>query len=294
VSFAFLGPARIAMTSAVVGRQLLTNAIVLSQMSLNATRVVGPSLAGIGIGIAWFGTAGVYLSSAVLSAVALIAILPLPSGRSTAATSGRSPGREFVDAIGYVRRESEIGVLVLTSFVVVMVGFPYLAFLPRVSTNLLDVGAAGYGALSAASAVGAVVVSVWVAGRGSRRSPWRVETAMGLLFGVALIGLAVAPNIAVALAVIVVVGAGASGFQSMNNSLALNLAAFEYHGRIQSLMMLSFSGFGMAALPLGALADGIGLRRTIALMGVVVILAMGASSVALHGRRRQRQSMSLA
>lgn len=294
VSFAFLGPARIAMTTEVVGRGLLTNAIVLGQMSLNATRVVGPSLAGIGIGIAWFGTAGVYLASAVLSLVAVVSILPLPAGRAAVRAGSRSSIREFLDGLGYVRREREIGILVLTSFVVVMIGFPHLAFLPRMSTELLDVGAAGYGALSAASAVGAVGISVWIAGRGSRRSPWRVETVTGLLFGVGIIGLAAAPTLGVALGVILVAGAGAAGFQSMNNSLALNLASFEFHGRIQSLMMLSFSGFGMAALPLGALADAIGLRRTLAIMGVTVILAMLVSTAALRGPRRQRQSMSLA
>ena len=47
----------------------------------------------------------------------------------------------------------------------------------------------------------------------------------------------------------------------MNNSLVLALSDFEYHGRIQSLMLLSFSGFGMAALPLGALADASGCAR---------------------------------
>ena len=39
-------------------------------------------------------------------------------------------------------------------------------------------------------------------------------------------------------------------------------------------MMLSFSGFGMAALPLGALADAIGLRETLALMGGTVVATM--------------------
>ena len=294
VSFAFLGPARIAMTTEVVGRELMTNAIVLSQMSLNATRIIGPSLAGIGIGIAWFGTAGVYLSSAVLSVIALIAMLPLPRGAPRSVSSERSAIREFLDAIAYVRKESEIGILVLTSFVVVMVGFPYLAFLPRVSTDLLGIGAAGYGALSAASAVGALAMSVWVAGRGSRYSPWRIEAVNGVLFGVAIIGLALAPGVGTAMLALVAIGAGASGFQAMNNSLALNLSDFEYHGRIQSLMMLSFSGFGMAALPLGVLADRIGLRPTFAIMGLIVIVAMLVSTTFLRRGRRQRQSTSLA
>ncbi|MDA3038741.1 MAG: MFS transporter [Actinomycetota bacterium] len=293
VSFAFLGPARIAMTGEVVGRRLLTNAIVLSQVSLNSSRVIGPSLAGIGIGIVWFGTAGVYLVAAVLSAASVIAVLPLPHGRTPRTGEQRSARSEFLDGLRYARRDREMAILLWTSFVVVMVGFPYLAFLPRVSSNLLNVGAAGYGALSAASAVGAVIISVWIAGRGSRRSPWNVQAVSGVVFGVAVIALAASPSIAVALATIAVVGAGASGFQAMNNSLALNIAAFEFHGRIQSLMMLSFSGFGMAALPLGALADVIGLRQTLAAMGSIVIVAITVSQLALR-KSDQRQSIPFA
>jgi predicted MFS family arabinose efflux permease len=60
----------------------------------------------------------------------------------------------------------------------------------------------------------------------------------------------------------------------MNNSLVLGLSDLEFHGRIQSLMMLSFSGFGMAALPLGMLADAIGLRATFVAMGVATVAAM--------------------
>ncbi len=284
VSFAFLGPARIAMTGELVGRRLLTNAIVLSQMSMNSTRIIGPSLAGVGIGIAWFGTGGVYLASALFSLFSVVLVWSLPSTRATP-DEQRTPGAEFVEGVRYVRSNPEIAILVATSFVVVMIGFPYLAFLPRVAEQLLDVGAAGYGALSAASAVGAVAMSFWVAGRGSTRSPWHIEAASGLLFGASIVALAVSPTFAVGLVTIVAVGAGASGFQSMNNSLALELSAFEYHGRIQSLMMLSFSGFGMAALPLGVLADAVGLRQTLTGMGIVVLVAMCGSMFALRRYR---------
>ena len=215
---------------------------------------------------------------------ALIALLPLPRG-TVRPSWQRSPLHEFLDGLSYVRRHREVGILVLTSFVVVMVGFPYLAFLPRVATEIHEIGATGYGLLSAASAIGAVAMSIWVAGRGSRRSRWTIQASTGMLFGVAILALALAPGVPAAVIAIAAVGAGASGFQSMNNSLALDLSDFEYHGRIQSLMMLSFSGFGMAALPLGAIADVLGLRQTLALMGVFVVGAMGVSITVLRRTR---------
>lgn len=274
VAFSFLAPARMAMTSELVGRELLTNAIVLGQMSMNSTRVIGPALAGVGIGIAWFGLAGVYFASAAVSALAFVMVLPLPSARRERDGPGRSPGREFVDGLRYVRARPDVGWLVVTSFVVVMVAFPYVAFLPRVATEMFEVGPAGFGAMSATAAVGAVLMSLVVARRTSGAETWRWQTLTGFGFGVGLLLMAASPTYAVVLGAIFVVGAAASGFQSMNNSLVLGLSEFEFHGRMQSLMMLSFSGFGMAALPLGLLADVIGLRSTFVAMGVTAIGAM--------------------
>ena len=69
------------------------------------------------------------------------------------------------------------------------------------------------------------------------------------------------------------IGAATSAFQALNGSLILSIADMEFHGRMQSLIMLSFSAFGLAALPFGILADTVGLRETMAGMGVSVCLA---------------------
>jgi fucose permease len=61
------------------------------------------------------------------------------------------------------------------------------------------------------------------------------------------------------------------------------------------LMMLSFSGFGMAALPLGALADRIGLQETLGAMGLVVVATMLVFlAVSRRTRRRFGDAVSLA
>ena len=54
----------------------------------------------------------------------------------------------------------------------------------------------------------------------------------------------------------------------------LSLADVEYHGRVQSLLMFSFSGFGLAALPLGLIADAVGLRETMVGMGLFIVVFM--------------------
>jgi hypothetical protein len=52
----------------------------------------------------------------------------------------------------------------------------------------------------------------------------------------------------------------------------LRLSPLEYHGRLQSMVILGFSGFGLAALPLGLLADAITLDVVLISMGAIVIV----------------------
>lgn len=287
IAFSFLVPARMALTGEVVGRDLIPNAIILGQMSINSARVVGPAMAGVFIGVSWIGVAGVYYVSAALSTMAVVGCFGLPPGMPNAQRVPTSVRDEFADGLRYVWRHRPIGLLLIVSFVVVMIGFPFVAFLPRFATEELDVGSSGYGFLAAASAVGAVALSMFIAGRSKGRAAWRIQSVTGVAFGVGLVLMALAPTYVAAVAAVTWVGAASAGFQAMNNSLVLALSDLEYHGRVQSLMMLSFSGFGMAALPLGVLADTIGLRETVAVMGAVVVLAMGSYLIVAE-RHRQR------
>jgi len=279
VAFSVLGPTRMAFTGELVGRRLLANAIVLQQMAMNASKIIGPSLAGALIGVSAVGPGGVYVMATVLLVAAVGSTAVLPAGRP-AGRSRPSPVAELVDGLRYVKARRELTLLIVIAFVVVMSAFPYIAFLPSVAEEVFDAGPSGFGLLSAATAVGAVGVSLAIAKRAGGRRAVRLQTIAGFGFGAGVLALAVSPVFWVALVAAVVLGAASSAYQSLNNSIVLDRTEPEYHGRVQSLNMLSFSGFGMAALPLGALADAIGLRETLAGMAVVTVAAMVVYAVA--------------
>ena len=105
----------------------------------------------------------------------------------------------------YVRRHRDIALLIVTSFLVVMIGFPYWHS-SRVADSIFDHGAAQAGALSAASAVGAVCMSLFVAKRaGGAQSAGIRRAASPSACGLML--LAVTPTLATALAAVFLVGA---------------------------------------------------------------------------------------
>ncbi|MGH1489239.1 MAG: MFS transporter, partial [Acidimicrobiales bacterium] len=153
-------------------------------------------------------------------------------------------------------------------------GFNYVAFYPAMVEGIFELDDTWVGYISSASALGAVAVAIPLAGKAD--SPW-AKTAMvvgGIIFGLGVILFGISPSFWVAFAVIMLIGASTTVFQSLSNTMALALSDDEHQGRVQSLMQLSFAGFGLAAAPLGLLAEVIGLRQAIVIMGLVAMASI--------------------
>ena len=273
-----LAPARLSFISDIVGRETITNAVFLSMSTVQLARVTGPAAAGVLIGVAFFGLAGVFFAAGVLGVLSVVLLAGLPRA-APSSPSGRSAMGDIADGLRFVRSRPDLMHLLAVSFGVVLVGFPHMAFLPVVAERVHDAGSTGFGLLNAAAAVGAILGSIALANLERRRlRPFQIRSAVG--FGVSLAMFAVMPNFYAALAVMAVVGATSSVFQALNNSLLLTSTPVEYHGRVQSLLMLSFSGFAIAALPIGIVADAVGIRATLVGLGILVLAVMGAARIA--------------
>jgi MFS family permease len=271
---AVMGPTRMAYTGEVVDRPFLSNAVVLQQLSFNSTRVVGPAAAGALIGVDVIGAGGVYVLTSTLFVVAISITARLPRGNPRSHVVRKSPIGELVEGLRYIRSRPPILVLIAVSTVMTMVGLPFQAFLPSLADDTFDVGSSGYGLMSTVTAVGAVATSVWIAGRISRANVWRLQARYGLGFGIGVLLLALSPTYPVALGALVFLGGAAAGFQGANNSLVLTESELEFHGRVQSIMMTGFAAQGIMSLPLGLIADLVGLRETLTGMGIICTAAM--------------------
>jgi len=279
MSFAFLAPARMAFTAELVPREMLPNAVALGQVSLNSMKVIGPMIAGWVIaandvaGPKWL-----YYATALMTVMAMAMLISLPRGIPDQSRPRRRPMNDLVGGIRYVVGHPDLRVVVTTSLIVVMLGFPFITFLPRVVTELLNGDASDLGLLASAQGVGAFAAALIVASRVNQTNGWLMQTVGGIAFGAGLVAIGQAPNLAVTGLIVGFIGAANVGFQTANNTLALMIAEPEYHGRVQSFLLLSFGAFGIAALPLGILADAIGLPSTFAIMGtsVMAVVILGA------------------
>jgi MFS family permease len=230
----------------------------------------------------------------VTSAAGAVVLRGLPRG-APRLVSSRSPLEEMVDAVRYVRIHRELSLIALTTIGVVVIGFPYLIFLPALADDRYHVGAGGYGVMAGVAGLGAVLAGViaprrpWMNGR-----PWRVIGGSGTLLGVALLALALSETYWLALVILLAVGGAGLIFQTSSQALMLALSDLEYHGRMQSMVVLGFSGFGLAALPLGLLADATSLRLTLLAMGALVLTVTGCYTLTRVRHRRALIAVELA
>ncbi|WP_419841733.1 MFS transporter [Candidatus Poriferisodalis sp.] len=277
--FGLIGPARISMTSDLVGRDRMGNAITLSSLSLSGSRVIAPSVAGLLAGWAIVGLAGAYFVASVLAALSLVLLLPLPratGGGSFASAVGRNPLEEIRQGIRYAMTHRRLRRTILISLFVMMFGFNYVAFMPALVEGEFGLGVTYVGLISSVSAVGAVVAAMLLASRADGPHAASLLVAFGFGFGATVAVLGLMPSFWFAALVSLGIGAASTGFMSLSQTLAMRASDNEYQGRVQSLVQLPFAGFAIMALPLGGLAEAINVRAALAVMGILVVTAMTA------------------
>lgn len=282
-TFAFLGPTRQAYVLELVPEDRRGNAIALNQVALNASRLVGPALAG-GL-IAWSasGATGAFIVMGALYALASMMQVGLPSATPPPRADARGILADVLEGFSYLRASRRLRLLVLLFVLVIMLGFPHVSVVPGFVEHVLGRDAADASVLFTVSAVGGLAASLAVAPLADSPRALAVYVWMGIGFGVSLVLMAFAGTLFAASAVMLLVGITSGGVLALNGAVLLRESDPRFYGRVLSLAMLAFAGFGIVGLPVGWLADAAGERVTLALNGIAVCVA-----VALVGWRLAR------
>jgi MFS family permease len=270
-------PGRQTLTFQMVGPGELPNAVALNSGLLNASRVIGPAIAGILI--AAVGTGVCFLINTVSFLAVLAALLAMreselyPRTRDRTATvlAGTREGLRFAWADRQVR-----AVLCIVT-VIGLAGLNFNTLVPLLASDTLHVNARAFGLLSAAFGLGALGGALATAT--FRQATWRAFA--GGVAGFSLFMLALAPVHQAWLAGVILVGVGACFTLFAANANALvQLAAPEHlRGRLVALYLFAFIGLA----PLGSLLSGWlvevgGTALACSLTGVVGLVALGLVS----------------
>ena len=256
-------PAFQAMVRDLSSHEDLLNAIALNSMQFNASRFIGPAVAGIlvgtvGLAICFYINAASYLAPLVA--------LWLVSYRAEARASNGSMGAGLREGFDFLRANPRIFLLVGFVGMISLFGLPYLIFLPVFARDVLHVGAPGLGYLFSASGGGALVGAVVLAGW---RSEWKrgplVLGGMLFFFG-GVLTLALSTNFRLSLAALAVVGAAMVCAVATINSLLQTLVPDQVRGRVLGWHSMAYLGFSpIGSLLVGVLADTWGTPAALAL-----------------------------
>jgi MFS family permease len=263
----FDAPGRHALTFQMVGRDELPNAVALNASLFNASRVVGPAVAGVLI--AAFGV-GVCFAVNTITFLAVLAGLLMMRKEELVPLerSGEPPRmmRGIGEGFAWAFRSPEVRLVLLMVTVVSTVGFNFHVILPLLASDTLHAGPEVFGILSAFFGGGALVGALLSASLG--RASWKALVAGTGGFSLAL--LALAPLASVwACALLLFVAGVCFTLWTSNASAILQLRAPDHlRGRVVSLYLWAFAGLApFGGLLAGWLSDLGGTRLSFAVAG---------------------------
>jgi MFS family permease len=265
-------PARQAFLSQMVERREdLPNAIALNSSMVNATRLIGPAIAGLVIGA--IGEGWCFLVDGI-SYIAVIASLIAMNIRPTV-TRGERPRvwHELAEGWRYVRQSKPISALLLLLALVSLVGMPYAVLMPIFAAQILHGGPHVLGFLMAASGVGALTAAVLLAMRRTVVGLGRRIVAATAMFGAALIGFALSRSLLLSLLVLPFAGFGMMQEMAATNTILQTIVDDDKRGRVMSYYAMAFQGVApFGSLLAGWSTDRIGAPDTLVVCGILCML----------------------
>jgi len=281
VAVSFLGPARQALSAELVEPSLRGNAVSLNQVPLTGAQVLGPALAGLMLQTS-FAAIGAYALMAGFYAAAILSLAALPPSRVRADARETHVLADLRDGVRYVASHPQLRLLVLYFVSVIVTGLSYVTLLPGLVEHALGRSADAVPTLFLTSALGGLAVTFVTARSADSERTLPLFIAMPFVFAAGLLALAAAPSYRGAVLAMLLVGAGFSGFQTLNAAVIVRSTEPAYFGRVFSLSMLAFAGVSLVSLPVGLLADAIGERATLALLAAVMLAIASATSLRLR------------
>ncbi len=280
---AFDIPARQSFFVEMVGREDLINAIALNSSMFNASRVIGPAVAGIlvaGIGEGWC-----FFANAV-SYIAVIAGLLLMTVEAHKPSKRGSPLADVIEGFRFVIGSRPIHHLMILLGVLSATGMPFAVLMPIFADHILHGGAKGLGILMGASGIGALAGALLLASRETVFGLGRWVAISGIAFGASLVAFAVSHSFWLSCALLVPVGFAMMVEMGSSNTLIQTMSPDHLRGRVMSVYSMMFMGMA----PLGAVLSGVAAGRwgapaTIAGGGFICMAAAAVFGWRLPGLR---------
>ena len=290
VASAFENPARQALLISVVTPETFPNAVTVNTTAQQLGFVTGPVIgafliAWLGIGFAY--GAHIVLVATSLAALAMLRPRPREGEPRKVSIAAIKEGLQFVFS-----RQVLLGAMTLDMFAVIFGGAT--ALLPVYATDILGVGALGYGILAASLDVGALVMSVALVFLPPVQRTGRALMLAVAGFGVGTIVFGLSRNFALSMFAYMFVGASDQISVVMRFTTVQLATPDELRGRVSSVNMLFVGASNqLGRVESGFLAAATSATFAVASGGLGCLAVLGAVGKWMPELRSYRISAAL-
>lgn len=273
VANAFEIPTRQSFFAELVEKEDLTNAIALNSSAFNLTRIVGPALAGMLIGVA--GIAACFYANALSYLAVIAGLLLIRRPAVVALPATESMHENLREGVRFVWNDRLARALVGLVAVASVFGFPYAMLLPVFARDILHAGAPGLGWLLSATGVGSLVGGITVAALGARVNRGRLLLVAASGFALLVGAFALSRALPLSLLLLAAAGFCIIPFTATVNALLQSLVPDALRGRVMGVYVFMFLGTTpLGSLQAGAMANWLGAPAALAISASVFLLAI--------------------
>lgn len=304
-------PAHASLLPAVVARpEELTAANVASGSAEGLGALIGPALAGVLVALGGPGAVFVTLAVSLLAAAAVVAPVAGIQAREAGSAVGDVDAVDDADGIGLgtIRGELLGGVAAISrdpqlraTIAIVASGMFLLGSMDILyavlAFDLLGIGESGVGFLGAATGVGALIGSFAAVGLVGRERLGVPFVGAGVLFGLALAGIGLAPNPVVAPLLLALAGVGSALVYVAGQTLIQRLASDDVLSRVFGVLeglMMAATALGAISVPLIVALVGPAGAFVVAGLSLPIIAVLLGRSISAGDRATLRTATELA
>lgn len=278
---AFDNPARRAFVVEMVPQENVQNAVSLNSALMTGSRIIGPAVAGLLITTVGFGWC--FLVDGISYIAVLIGLKMMrPSELRPSVPTPRSKGQVRA-GISYARSLPELWVPLVMMTIIGALAFNFNTVMPLFVKRSLHGNDTTFTILYSVISVGSLVGALHTA-RKTTTSVHQVVIGAGL-FGVSMLGLSLAPNLAIALPVGMLLGLTSIMFMTASTAIVQMRADPAMRGRVLALQAIVFLGTTPIGGPLlGWICETFGARVGLVVGGVACLAAAGFGHLSSRGK----------
>ena len=262
-------PARHTLISELVPREDLPNAVALTSLTLNITKVIGPLIAGLVIGA--IGVSACFLINGFSFIAVLATLWAMDLPKKPRRKQVESLGRSLLGGFAYINQHRAIRLLVLVALIPMFFAQPYLTMLTVFADSVYEIGPEGLGVLVSCAAAGSVCGALLLAAFSNAARCGAAMLVFLLVYGCALVAFSLNTWFALAPVLLMVAGAMQIAYNASNNAILQLSVPDEVRGRVLSTLFLNRGLVAMGTAFVGFLAALVGPQAAMASTTAVVV-----------------------